>query len=109
MSRFFPFDLRWPNRRAAAPDRAFFADCHRRLDALLQPAIAFWRRAVDRERGGFYGLVDYDGRALPEADKDFIQQVRHLWTFAYIHHVEDRSPAIEEICDHQFRFVRERF
>jgi mannobiose 2-epimerase len=106
-SRFFRFGLRW--RKWRAPDTAFFADIHRRLDALLQPAIAFWRRAVDHERGGFYGLVDYDGRALPEADKDFIQQIRHLWTFSYIHHIEDRSPAIAEICAHQFQFIRERF
>jgi mannose/cellobiose epimerase-like protein (N-acyl-D-glucosamine 2-epimerase family) len=101
--------LRWLKKtRALQADAAFFADCHRRLDRLLRPAIEFWKRTVDWERGGFFGLVDYDGRARPDADKDMIQQVRHLWTFSSLYRFEDDSPAIQQICDQQFEFVRDR-
>jgi mannobiose 2-epimerase len=99
----------WLRRlRPVRVDAAFFADCHRRLDALLQPAIAFWQGTVDWERGGFFGLVDHGGHPRPRADKDLIQQVRHLWTFSHLHRRESATPAIAEVCHHQYRFVRDR-
>jgi mannobiose 2-epimerase len=102
--------LRFPSlRRARRYDLAFFRDCHRRIDALLRPAIEFWKGAVDWDQGGFYGLIDYEGRPRPDADKALIQQVRHLWTFSQIYRSEDASPAIATICDRQFEFVRDHF
>jgi mannobiose 2-epimerase len=94
-------------RRARRRELAFLRDCQRRIDAMLQPAIEFWKRTVDWGHGGFYGLVDYEGRPRSDADKDLIQQVRHLWTFSEIHRCEDDSPIIEAICDRQFEFVRD--
>jgi mannobiose 2-epimerase len=96
-------------RRAQRYDVGFFRDCHRRIDAMLRPAIEFWKGAVDWDHGGFYGLIDYEGRPRPDADKDLVQQVRHLWTFSQIHRSEDDSPIIEAICDRQFEFIRDVF
>lgn len=100
--------LRRRATRPVPPERDFFFDCHRRIDALLQRALSFWKRAVDWEGGGFFGLVDTAGRPLPGADKDMIQQVRHLWTFSHLNRFEDASPEVQAICGHQFRFVRDR-
>lgn len=103
-----PLTLRFPRfRRSRRYDVSFFRDCHRRIDAMLRPAIEFWKGAVDWDHGGFYGLVDYEGRPRRDADKGLIQQLRHLWTFAQIHRSEDDSAIIERICDRQFEFVRD--
>ncbi len=40
--------------------------------------------------------MDCAGQPRPDADKDIIQQVRHLWTFSCIHRFEDCSPAIQD-------------
>ncbi len=101
--------LHWLRARGALwPSAELFADCHRRIDAMLEPAIRFWKRVVDRQHGGFFGLVDYAGRPRLDADKHLVQQVRHLWSFCEIHRFEDDSSEIRAICDHQLDFVRER-
>ncbi len=64
---------------------------------------------MDEANGGFYGLVDLEGRPVPGADKDLIQQVRHLWSFSQIFRFIESSESIARICHQQFRFVRDCF
>jgi cellobiose epimerase len=50
---------------------------------LRQRILPFWiERAVDRERGGFFGQVDADGRPDPHAPKAGLLHARILWAFA---------------------------
>jgi hypothetical protein len=99
----------WIRRRfGPQPSEERLIDCHRRVNAMLEGGIAFWKRAVDWERGGFYGLIDYEGRPRLDADKDLVQQLRHLWSFSQIHRTHDGSAGIRAICDHQLDFVRDR-
>lgn len=45
--------------------------------------LQFWQaRMVDREREGFYGRIDGEGRLHPDADKGSVLNARILWTFA---------------------------
>lgn len=88
-------------------DSQSFLSRYRRIGNLLEQAVDFWRGVVDWENGGFYGLVDYAGKPVPFANKDMIQQTRHLWTFPNLYLLEGESESIAEICHHQFRFVRD--
>lgn len=92
----------------APADRLAFADRYARIDRLLNGALAFWKGAVDWDGGGFFGLIDLHGRPREDAEKDMIQQVRHLWTFPAVYRFEDASDEIADICHHQFRFVRDK-
>ncbi len=48
--------------------------------------LQFWQsHMVDREREGFYGRIDGEGRLHPEADKGVVLNTRILWTFAAAH------------------------
>ncbi len=45
--------------------------------------LPFWmRHAVDRENGGFYGLIDTDGKVDKEAPRASVINSRILWTFS---------------------------
>ncbi len=104
--------MRWLRRRRAASPLdtpSAFAERHARLGALLGYSTDFWKSTVDWNQGGFFGLVDYSGRPGPDANKDMMQQVRHLWTFSEIYRFEEDSDEIKAICDHQFKFVRDCF
>ena len=44
--------------------------------------LPFWERMIDRENGGFYGRMDYDGTLRKDAVKGGILQARVLWAFS---------------------------
>lgn len=88
-------------------DSQTFLTRYHRIGKMLDDAVGFWRGLVDWENGGFYGYADYAGKPLPFANKDMIQQARHLWTFPNLYLLEHNSEAIAQICHHQFRFVRD--
>jgi len=50
---------------------------------LLDNILPFWmNRTIDREKGGFYGRLSFDGKADPSAPKGAILNARILWTFS---------------------------
>jgi len=58
----------------------------RELHAEARRILRFWQaHMVDREREGFYGRIDGEGRLHPEADKGVVLNTRILWTFAAAH------------------------
>ncbi|MCR5683798.1 MAG: AGE family epimerase/isomerase [Lachnospiraceae bacterium] len=50
-------------------------------DHLINDLIPFWSGLIDREKGGFYGKVDCNGRVDKEAVKGCILNSRILWFF----------------------------
>ena len=44
--------------------------------------LPFWERLIDRENGGFYGRMDYDGTLRKDAVKGGILHARILWAFS---------------------------
>ncbi|MHC4455344.1 MAG: hypothetical protein ACYSWS_11745 [Planctomycetota bacterium] len=77
------------------PEASRLVDYHNRIDKLLVDAIGFWKTTVDWNRGGLYGKVDYIGNPIVDAEKDMMQQVRHLWTFSNIYKYEEDSSEIK--------------
>lgn len=90
------------------PEASRLVVYYNRIDKILVDAIGFWKTTVDWDRGGFYGKVDYNGNPIVDAEKEMMQQVRHLWTFSNIYKYENDSREIKEICDHQFEFIRDK-
>ena len=67
---------------------------------LRERILPFWMtRAVDEERGGFFGTIDADGRPDPNAGKGGVLNARILWTF---------SAALRRYPDGPYRAVADR-
>jgi cellobiose epimerase len=50
---------------------------------LTDNILKFWHdRALDRAHGGFFGLIDANGRVDPDAPRASVVNTRILWTFA---------------------------
>lgn len=65
--------------------------------------LPFWRdRVADRQRGGFHGAMDSEGRLMLEADRGVVLNTRILWTFSAAARLVDpawREPA-DWACDY---------
>jgi mannobiose 2-epimerase len=76
---------------------------------LTERILPFWsERAVDRERGGFYGSVGPDGTPDAEAPRGAILNGRILWTFSAAFRAL-RDPALAALADRAAQVIRKRF
>ena len=76
----------------ATADIAAFHDLSRRMKAELESDILpFWLPYVDREGGGFYGLVRNDKSFDASAPKGLVMHSRFLWAYsaAYIRYAKE--------------------
>jgi len=74
---------------------------------LLDVVVPFWTRLVDRERGGFYGRVDYDLIVHKNADRGLVQQARHLYAFSRLEN-HYRDGRFLPYAEAGYRFLVER-
>lgn len=78
------------------------------LQQELENILKYWMKyAPDNDNGGFYGKVDDNNRADPEAEKGVVLNARILWAFAaaYNHSKKDEyfimaRRAYHYILDH---------
>lgn len=71
---------------------------------LQEHILPFWLKLIDREHGGFYGLVDFELQVHPEADKGAIAHCRSLWTFSSAYRVTGNERYLEA-ARHAFDFI----
>ena len=70
--------------------------------------LPFWRdRVADRQRGGFHGGMDSDGRLLPDADRGVVLNSRILWTFSAAARLID--PVWRETADRACDYLMAHF
>ncbi|HVY84011.1 MAG TPA: AGE family epimerase/isomerase [Caulobacterales bacterium] len=82
---------------------AFAAECEAELDAILH----WWStKAVDLERGGFYGEVDERDRPQPLANKGAILHARLLWFFSV---AARERPQARSLADRCYAYLRDQF
>jgi mannobiose 2-epimerase len=74
---------------------------------LREDILPFWPRFVDRENGGFYGLVENDGRFDPHAGKGVVSQARFLWSYAAAARVLG-DPSLLSTADAAYRFIKDK-
>jgi 4-O-beta-D-mannosyl-D-glucose phosphorylase len=88
----------------SATDIAAFHGLSRRMKAELESDILpFWLPYVDREGGGFYGLVRNDGSFDASAPKGLVMHSRFLWAYsaAYMRYAkEDYRAAARAAYDY---------
>ncbi|MDR0495684.1 MAG: AGE family epimerase/isomerase [Treponema sp.] len=68
--------------------------------------IPFWHGLRDDERGGFYGLVNFDLTVNKEADKGCILNSRILWFFANAYLLLKDDSLLSD-ARHAYQFMRE--
>jgi len=75
---------------------------------LTDDILLFWmKHSVDRENGGFHGLVDTTGIADPNADLASVLVARILWTFSAA--VQTFGGAYRETAERAFATLTEKF
>ena len=86
------------------------------LSHLLGNIAPFWLGLIDREYGGFYGLLTYDLKLDKKAVKGCILNSRILWFFSNLLLLEKRSGErpggstdIEKACTQAYDFFKKAF
>lgn len=76
-------------------------------EQMLTERIApFWMNLKDEENGGFYGLVDFDLKVDPKAEKGCILNSRILWFFSEAAILTGRGD-LADCARHAYRFFEE--
>ncbi|GIQ70519.1 cellobiose 2-epimerase [Xylanibacillus composti] len=74
---------------------------------LHEHIMPFWLNLIDREHGGFYGLMDVNLNLNRKADKGGIATARHLWAFSSAYRVTGKT-AYLEAAKHAYAFLKEK-
>ncbi len=79
------------------------------LSELTDDILAFWmRNVIDFDSGGFHGLVDGKGVAVPTADKGVILATRILWTFSRAY-TRIKNEAYLRTAELMYRYLLDHF
>ena len=86
------------------------------LSHLLGNIAPFWLGLIDREYGGFYGLLTYDLKLDKKAVKGCILNSRILWFYSNLLLLEKRSGErpggstdIEKACKQAYEYLKKAF
>ena len=71
---------------------------------LRERIIPFWQGLVDKEFGGYYGLLDFDLNLDKKAVKGCILNSRILWFFSSAY-LCLKDPALLDNAEHAYRFM----
>lgn len=75
---------------------------------LIYHIIPFWKKMKDDERGGFYGLLDFELNLHKDAEKSCILNSRILWFFSNAYKlVEDKE--LVDYAKHAYKFLCDKF
>ena len=71
--------------------------------------LPFWTStAVDREKGGFFGRIDANGRQDPSAGKGLVLNARILWSFSALQR-RWPDPLVREMADRAYHYLVDHF
>lgn len=90
-------------------DKNILLNYHRELEAELHNILDWWQtRMIDRERGGFYGRIDGEGRLHADAPKGLVLNARILWTFSAAARAL-RDPALTAVAQRAYEYLTQHF
>ena len=75
---------------------------------LTNDLIPFWKKLKDKEFGGFYGYVDYNGTIEKSYEKGCILNSRIIWFFSNAYLLL-KDPSLLEYARHGYEFLKEHF
>lgn len=70
--------------------------------------LPFWKNMIDREFGGYYGLMDFDLNLDQKAEKGCILNSRILWFFSNVY-LETKDASVLSYAEHAFTFLKNYF
>ena len=70
--------------------------------------IPFWKGMIDEEKGGYYGLVDYNLNLDKDAEKGCILNSRIMWFFSNAYMVL-RDKSLLKYAEQSFQFFKTTF
>jgi len=77
------------------------------IEELENRILPFWLNLVDKENGGFYGVVDYNLKVHTDAHKGGVLGARNLWTFSAAYQYKE-NPAYLEAAHHAYDFLKNK-
>lgn len=75
---------------------------------LVNHIIPFWKKMRDDERGGFYGLLDFDLNLHKDAEKSCILNSRILWFFSNAYKLL-KDGGLADYAEHAYKFLCDKF
>lgn len=73
------------------------------LDTIILP---YWKKLMDCQNGGYYGMVDFELNTKKEADKGVILNSRILWFFSVAHRYM-KNNSLLHYAGHAYNFLSE--
>lgn len=70
--------------------------------------LPFWKKMIDRDFGGYYGLMDFDLNLDKKAEKGCILNSRILWFFSNVY-LETKDASVLPYAEHAFAFLKNYF
>lgn len=67
--------------------------------------LPFWKGMIDKEFGGYYGLLDFDLNLDKKAIKGGILNSRILWFFSNVY-LTTKDESVLPYADHAFEFLK---
>lgn len=90
-------------------DPHFSAFRDKLIRELEQGILPFWLKySLDQKHGGFYGRVEKNGKAVPEAPKGLILNTRILWSFSAAYNALGNTEYLK-IADRAWSYLCEYF
>jgi mannose/cellobiose epimerase-like protein (N-acyl-D-glucosamine 2-epimerase family) len=80
-------------------------DVKNQLERCILP---FWESLIDNENGGFYGLVDFNGKIDKQACKGAILNSRILWFFSSVYGLNKDETTLN-FAQQAYRMLTEKF
>ena len=75
------------------------------INELNQRILPFWLKLMDKENGGYYGVVDDQLTLHPEGPKGGIIGARHLWSYSAAYLVEKNAVHLDA-ATHAYHFLK---
>lgn len=72
---------------------------------LNQCILPFWKGMIDKDFGGYYGLLDFDLKLDKKAVKGCILNSRILWFFSNVY-LTTKDASVLPYADHAFEFLK---
>lgn len=75
------------------------------INELNQRILPFWLKLMDKENGGYYGVVDYQLTPHPESPKGGVIGARHLWSYSAAY-LSEKKASYLEAATHAYHFLK---
>jgi len=81
---------------------------HEIKEELTANILPFWDKAIDKERGGFYGKILNDGKIIKDAPRSAVLNTRILWAYSSVCR-QLREEKYLDLANLAYTYIRQHF